>query len=392
MQSKQMKTGHLRGDLERWRRALHQIPETAFEETHTAAYVSHRLREFGLEVHCGVGGTGVVGLLRKGRSSRSIGLRADLDAIAIREQNDLAYRSRNNGKMHACGHDGHTAMLLGAARYLATSGSFDGEAVFVFQPAEENGRGALAMIEDGLLDRFPMDEIYGLHNAPQRPLGLFEMRSGATMSNEDIFTITIRGLGGHASAPQSLRDPLVCGAAIVTALQTIVARTLDPFDAAVVSVTEFTTDGARNVIPGEVVLKGDARSFSDAVRAEIEASMRRVVRGTCVAHRCTAEVVYRHEFVATVNHPEQTAAAAAAATEVVGRECVDADCQPCSGSEDFAQLLRHRPGAYVFLGTGRGEGDDAPLHNPRYDFNDDALTIGADFWVRLVERQLGART
>ena len=382
-------TGRFRGDMVRWRHALHQIPEMAFEEVRTAAFVASRLTELGIEVHTGVGRTGVVGVLRSGTSSRSIGLRADLDAIGIHERNDFEHRSGTDGCMHACGHDGHTTMLLGAARHLAASRTFDGAAVFVFQPAEENGLGATAMSDDGLFERFAMDEVYGLHNAPDRPLGQFAMRGGPTTSNEDIFVITVRGQGGHASAPQVLRDPLVCGAEIVTALQTVVARALDPRDAGVVSVTELVTDGARNAIPNEVVLKGDARSFTDAVRADIEASMRRLVDGICAAHRCSGQVEYRHEFVATVNSVAQTEAAAAAARDVVGRERVETACRPSTGSEDFAHLARERPGAYVFLGTGRGTGEDAPLHNPHYDFNDDALTFGADYWIRLVEQQLG---
>ena len=307
----------LERDMKAWRRDLHAHPEFGFEEKRTSAFVARKLREFGLdEVAEGVGGTGVVGTLRRGASNRAIALRADMDALKIAEQGDHAYRSRTPGLMHACGHDGHTSMLLGAARLLVEEGGFDGTIRFIFQPAEEWGKGALAMLDDGLMQRFPFDEIYGLHNMPGIPVGHFHTRAGPLMSAEDNFEITLRGVGGHASRPQQGNEVLVAACALVTNLQTIVSRRLSPTDTAVVSVTELITDGTRNALPGLARILGDARSFRPEVSAEIERQMRIIAGGTALTYNCAVETAYTREFVPLINDPEATDAALAAAATV----------------------------------------------------------------------------
>ena len=284
-----------------WRHDIHRHPELAFEETRTADKVAGLLQQFGIEVHRGIGNTGVVGVLRRGGSERAIGLRADMDALLIHERNDFDYRSVHDGKMHACGHDGHTAMLLGAARYLAEEGDFDGTAVFIFQPAEEHGAGARAMIDDGLFERFPVDAVYAIHNFPSLETGKFAVRAGSIMAAEDNFEITIRGFGHHAAMPHMGRDALVVGAEIVTAMQSLVARRVNPMDNAVVSFTEFITDGTVNVVPGNVVLKGDTRSLTLVVQDLIEENMARIVAGICGAHGVKHDFSYQRNFVPTIN-------------------------------------------------------------------------------------------
>ena len=373
----------LHDDLILWRHDLHQHPEFGFEETRTAAFVAEKLRGFGLEVTEGIGGTGVVGTLRRGTSNRAIALRADMDALRIRETGTQPWASRNPGVMHACGHDGHTTMLLGAARLLAEEGGFDGTVHFIFQPAEEWGRGALAMIDDGLIERFPFDEIYGLHNLPGIPVGRLETRAGAVMSAEDNFEITLRGVGGHAARPQWGRETLVAGCALVMDLQTIVARRLSPTDVGVVSVTEFITDGTRNALPGEARILGDARSFSPAVSAKIEEEMRRIAAGVAQGYALTAEMVYTREFVPLLNSAELAAAvlqaAAPVSTEV--REMIE----PMTASEDFARFLDQVPGCFSYIGNGEAS---APLHNSGYDFNDDALPHGVAVHAATVRARL----
>lgn len=373
-----------------WRHDLHRNPELGFAETRTARMIASELRAAGIEVHEGVGGTGVVGILRRGSGGGAIAIRAEMDALPIAEQNDFAYRSANPDRMHACGHDGHASMLLGAARHLAASGKFGGVATFIFQPDEENGRGARAMIADGLFERFPADAVYALHNLPGLEAGRIAVRPGPTMACEDTFAIEIAGKGAHAAMPHRGIDPIVAGAHVVASLQTIVSRALDPVENAVVSVTDFRTSGARNVIPGSVVITGDARSFSAPVGDSIEASMRRISAGVAAAHGATSDVRYDREFTATVNTPREAAIVAELGASLFGTEKVDANCPPLLASDDFGALLEHRPGAYFFLGNGVEGANGRALHNPAYDFNDCILATGAEFWVRLVETQLPA--
>lgn len=383
-------TETLHETMQAWRHDIHRHPELAFEEQRTASKVAELLTGFGLEVHTTIGNTGVVGVLKKDDSERTIGLRADMDALKILEQNTFEYRSVNEGKMHACGHDGHTAMLLGAAQYLASEGEFDGSAVFIFQPAEEHGDGAKAMIEDGLFERFPVDAVYAIHNFPSLATGKFAVRAGSIMAAEDNFEITINGVGCHAAMPHLGKDPIVIGAEVVTAMQSLVSRTLDPIDNAVVSFTEFITNGTVNVVPGQVILKGDTRSLTTAVQDHIESTMERIVSGICTAHGASYEFSYRRNFVPTINTPQEAEIAAGVASTVVGADNVVGNSRPVMASEDFGYMLQARPGAYVLLGNGEEGVGGCSLHNPAYDFNDDILSIGADFWVTLVQSQLQA--
>jgi len=374
-------------DMTSWRHYIHQHPELGFQEVNTANKVACLLQSFGIETHVGIGRTGVVGVIKKGNSSRAIGLRADMDALPIQEKNDHAYKSQRDGIFHGCGHDGHTAMLLGAAKFLAEEGKFNGIVYVIFQPSEENGLGALAMIEDGLFDRFPMDAIYGMHNMPGIPIGHFATRVGQMMTFEDNFTITITGKGGHASMPNHTIDPLVIGAEIVMALQTIVSRVVGPEEWGVVSVTEFQTDGARNIIPSTVTLKGDCRGLDPKVQARIETRMRQIVDGICLSHGATAQVEYSQEFIVLVNSENEVNNAVRAAINTVGADKVEGHCTTCSCSEDFAQFLHHIPGCFILIGNGDGE-TDMPLHNPQYDYKDENLTIGSRYWANLVQENL----
>ena len=371
-----------------WRRDVHRHPEVGFNEFRTAEKVANLLREFGLEVHTGIGQTGVVGVLRCGTSERSIGLRADMDALPIHEMNDFDHKSKQDGVFHGCGHDGHTAMLLGAARHLSQSTTFDGTVIFIFQPNEEEGRGAAAMIADGLFDRFPVDSVYGMHNMPGVPVGHFAVRKGPIMAFEDNFVITITGRGGHASMPHISIDPMVIGAEIIQALQTIVARSINPQQWGVVSVTELKTDGARNVLPSSVTIKGDTRGIDVDVQKIIEKRMREIVEGVCLAHGAKSEVEYSHEFVVMVNTDAETDAVIEAARKVAGDDCVDGHCPTYSCSEDFARMLQVKPGCYILIGNGESGSHGCALHNPSYDFNDEILSLGTHFWVSLVETQL----
>jgi amidohydrolase len=378
----------LKREMTGWRRDLHAHPEFGFEEKRTAAFVAAKLREFGLDdVVEGIGGTGVVGTLKRGSGNRAIALRADMDALRITEQSVAPYRSGNPGVMHACGHDGHTTMLLGAAKLLAGEGGFDGTVRFIFQPAEEWGKGALAMLDDGLMQRFPFDEIFGLHNMPGLPVGHFETRVGPIMSAEDNFEIVLKGFGGHAARPHSGNETLVAACALVTSLQTIVSRRLSPADISVVSVTELMTDGTRNALPGLARILGDARSFRPEVSAEIERQMRIIAEGTAAAYNVTAEVNYSREFVPLRNDAELVDEAFAAARNVFEPGNIAVAREPMTGSEDFARFLDHVPGCFVFLGNGEAS---APLHNSSYDFNDDGLLFGANFHVAMVRQRLEA--
>lgn len=380
----------LKSEATAWRHDFHRHPELGFQERRTARIVAETLTNFGLEVHTGIGKTGIVGSLTRGSAAQAIGLRADMDALPIQEVNTFAHRSIHDGVFHGCGHDGHTAMLLAAAKRLCDSGNFDGTVYFIFQPSEEDGRGALAMMEDGLFERFPMQAVYGLHNMPGIPAGQFAVRKGAIMSSEDVFEIKIRGRGGHSSMPERAIDPLTIAADVIVALQSIVSYSVAPKDWGVVSVTEILTDGARNVIPSTVTIKGDCRAMSTRTQDRIESRMRETVATITAARGAEGLVEYRNDFVVTVNTPAETDAAIAAARKVAGDPSVDADCPPCSASEDFARMLEVKPGCYILIGNGVDGHCGATLHNPNYGLNDEILTTGAAYWVALVESQLPA--
>lgn len=385
-----MDSNQFAGQLKAWRHELHQNPETAFEEHKTAAFVAARLREMGLEVSEGVGKTGVVATLTVGDGKKRVGIRADMDAINLTEASAHGHISKNKGKMHACGHDGHTVTLLGAAALLAESRDFSGTVRFIFQPAEEPGYGAKAMIDDGLLVRFPIDEIYGLHNAPSLKAGAIHTKAGAIMASEDNFKVKITGRGGHASAPHMGIDPFAAAAEIYLALQTVVSRSVNPLHPAVVSVTELYMDGAHNAIPTHVELRGDTRAYSPEDQKLIEDRMRQICEGVCAQNGAACEFSYTHEFSPTINEKACTMAAAEAAKKAVGAENVNDDCEPLMGSEDFALFLKEVPGCFLFLGSGKDHdpAKNTPLHNSTYDYNDDVLTVGADFWATLVRERL----
>jgi hippurate hydrolase len=381
----------LQPDIQAWRRDIHEHPELQYDVHRTAALVAERLREFGCdEVATGLGRTGVVGVIRGRKPAgkgdiRVIGLRADMDALPIEEATKLPYASKTAGKMHACGHDGHTAMLLGAARYLSETRNFAGDAVVIFQPAEEGGAGAAAMIKDGLLDRFAIDQIYGMHNGPGIPVGSFAIRSGPIMASTDAVDIRIEGRGGHAARPHISIDSVLVGAQLINALQSIVSRSVDPLESAVVSICEFHAGNARNVIPQTAELKGTVRTLTAEVRALVEKRVREVIDG--VAHMTGAKIDLNYErgYPVVVNHASQTDVAIRAAKEVAGDVNVH-EMPPLMGGEEFAFMLEQRPGAFIFCGNG----DSAGLHHPAYDFNDDAIVFGTSYWIKLVENTLAA--
>ena len=372
-----------------WRHALHRCPELGFELNETAGYIERQLRELGIETHSEIGQVGLVGVLRKGDSNRAIGLRADMDALKIQELNTFEYRSKTEGHMHACGHDGHSAMLLGAAEALRSL-DFDGTVYFVFQPNEEHGLGAQAMIDDGLFDRFPMDAIYGMHNMPGRPAGQLAMKPDGIMAGEDNFSLTIVGRGGHASQPHQHIDPLVISAEIILAMQSIVARSIDPAEQAVVSVTEIEADGTVNVVPSIVTIKGDCRSFKRDVSETIERRLGELAQGICQAHGAELRFSYQRVFHATTNHPAETEHALAAAQATNPAELVEYPCDAMTASDDFAHMLLEKQGAYVFIGNGSDSVGGCALHNPHYDFNDEILATGVRFWINLVQQQLSS--
>jgi len=378
-------------EMTRWRRDIHAHPELGFEETRTSDLVAQKLEEFGIEVTRGIGKTGLVGRLRVGNSPRAIGLRADMDCLPIVEANGFAHRSTHHGRMHACGHDGHTTMLLGAARHLAQTRNFDGTVHFIFQPAEEGLGGATAMIADGLFERFPCDAIFGMHNRPGLAVGKFQTRPGAMMAGGGYFDITVNGVGAHGARPESAVDPVVVGAQIASALQTIVSRNIRPVETAVVSVTRFHAGLAYNVIPDKAVLGGTVRCFSDAVMTLIENRMRRIAESVAAGFGATAELDFRRLFPVLMNHADPTQFILDCAAELVGDENVNRDMTPTMASEDFAYMLQAVPGAYIQIGNGDGEGA-CEVHNPAYDFNDAALPLGASLFVRLVERRLDRLT
>ncbi len=380
-------------DFDEWlvalRHDLHRTPEVGFHEFHTSERIARELTALGIEVARGVGGTGVVGTLTRGTRERAIGLRADMDALTLREDAAHEHVSEIDGVMHACGHDGHVTMLLGAAAVLAKDAGFDGIVRFVFQPAEEHGRGARAMLDDGLLARFPVEAMYGLHNIPGIPAGRLHTRAGAIMASEDDFAIRIHGRGGHASRPQAVVDPLVVAAEIITALQTIVARSVDPLESAVVSCTDIHTDGTRNAIPTEVVIIGDTRSYSRETQDLLERRIRQLAEHLSAAHGATCDVSYTHEFWPTINDAARAETAIRAAELTVGAENVDGACAPIMASEDFAAYGEEVPSCFVFIGNGTDAGrGGTPLHSRNYDFNDDILRVGVDFYVNLIRREL----
>ena len=374
-------------EIAAWRRDLHAHPEVLFDVHRTAGFVADKLREFGCdEIVTGLAGTGIVGIIhgRSNKNGRTIGLRADMDALPMTEKTGAPHASTVPGKMHACGHDGHTAMLLGAAKYLAETRNFDGRVALVFQPAEEGGGGGRVMIEDGLFERTGIDEIYGMHNWPGMPVGQFGIRSGGIMAATDRFYIDIEGQGGHAARPQQTIDPIIVAAQLVTALQTIVSRNLDPLESAVLSVTMIEAGEADNVISRTARITGTVRTLDGNVQDFIEARMGEFVPQFAQSFGARASIRYARGYPVTVNAPEQTAFAASVAREVAGADKVDAETAPSMGGEDFSFMLNQRPGAYIFIGNG----DSTELHTDTYDFNDEAIPVGVSYWVRLAEMAL----
>jgi hippurate hydrolase len=377
----------MHAELTGWRRDIHAHPELGFEETRTSDLVATKLAAFGCTVHRGLGKTGVVGTLRAGSSARTVGLRADMDALPIEEANAFEHRSLHRGKMHACGHDGHTTMLLGAARYLAETRNFDGTVHFIFQPAEEGLGGAKAMVEDGLFEKFPCDAIFGMHNRPSLPLGHFAVRAGPMMAGGAFFDIRVTGKGAHGARPETGIDSVMVAAHIAIALQTIVSRNAPPVETAVLSVTKIHGGDAYNVIPQTAQLAGTVRTFSRELMVLIETSMRRIAKGVAEAFGATAEVDFRFLFAPTVNDAREAEFAAGICTELVGAGKVERNPELIMASEDFSYMLEKVPGCYINIGNGAGEGG-CEVHNPAYDFNDAALPLGASFFARLVETRL----
>ena len=379
-------------EIAEWRRDLHAHPELMFDVHRTAGSVAEKLKAFGCdEVVPGIGRTGVVGVIRGRKDAaagraRVIGLRADMDALPIEEATGLPYASGTKGKMHACGHDGHTAMLLGAAKYLAETRNFGGTAVVIFQPAEEGGGGGREMVRDGLMERFGIEEVYGMHNYPGMPVGQFGMRTGPIMAAADYVSVEIEGKGGHAARPHLTVDPILVGAQIVQQLQSIVSRNVDPLEAGVVSICVFQAGSTNNVIPQTAKIAGTCRSLTEEVRDLLEKRVREIVDGAARLHGATARLSYHRGYPVTVNHPDQTAFAATVASEVAGTERVNDALPPMMGAEDFSYMLNARPGAFIFVGNG----DSAGLHHPAYDFNDEVIPLGSSYWVRLVETALPA--
>jgi hippurate hydrolase len=377
----------LQAEITAWRHDLHAHPELQYDVLRTAASVAEKLKAFGCdEVVPGLGRTGVVGVIhgRKGKSDKVIGMRADMDALPIEEETGLPYKSTVPGKMHACGHDGHTAMLLGAARYLAETRNFAGTAVVIFQPAEEGGAGGKAMVDDGLMERFKIDEVYGMHNYPGMPVGQFGIRAGAMMAATDFVSIDIEGIGGHAARPHLGIDTVLVGAQIINAIQSIVSRNVDPLKSAVVSICMFHAGNTENVIPQTAQLRGTARSLVEDVRVLLEKRLHQVVEATAAAYGAKAKLTYQRNYPVLVNHERETDFAAGVAKQIVGERLVDTSLPPMMGGEDFSFMLNARPGAFIWVGNG----DSAGLHHPAYNFNDDVIPIGTSYWVKLVETAL----
>jgi amidohydrolase len=386
------------GEIQGLRRTIHAHPELRYEETHTADLVASKLTEWGIEVHRGMGKTGVVGVLRRGSGKRMIGLRADMDALPIQELNTFDHRSRNDGKMHACGHDGHTAMLLGAAQYFALHGQFDGTIVFIFQPAEEGGAGAKAMIEDGLFKQFPVDAVFGIHNWPGMPAGYFGVTEGPIMASSNEFRIEIKGVGSHAALPHNGRDPVFTAVQIANGLQSIITRNKKPLDTAVLSITQIHAGDAVNVVPNTAWIAGTVRTFTTETLDLIESRLRKIAESTAEAYDCSVDITFHRNYPPTVNSSAEAQFAAEVMREVVGADHVDASVEPTMGAEDFSFMLLEKPGCYAFLGNGEGGHRDAGhgagpcmLHNASYDFNDQLLPVGSSYWVHLATKFLAQR-
>ena len=371
-------------ELTTLRRDFHAHPELGLEEFRTAEIVAKKLESWGIEVHRGIGRTGVVGVLRKGTGTATVGLRADMDCLAMDEQTNLPHRSQIPGRMHACGHDGHTTMLLGAAKYLAEQGKFDGTVNFIFQPGEEGAGGALAMLEDGLFERFPCDRIYGMHNWPSLPVGQFAIAPGPALAGGAFFDITINGKGAHGARPEGSIDPVLVACQLTSALQSIIARNVSPAEQAVLSITKITAGDAYNVIPQSAVLSGTARAFKREVLTLIGDNMKRMAQGVAAGFGATAEVDFRVIFAPLINDPPRVQEITDAAAAVVGEDRVERNWEPMVGSEDFAFMMEQRSGAYIFVGNG----DTAAPHHPAYDFNDECTPYGAAMFAGLVEREL----
>ena len=383
-----MKTKSLHNQLVEWRQDLHMNPQIGFEEEYASKKVASLLKDFGLEVFEGIAKTGVVGVLKKGSANKSIGIRADMDALPIHETNTFSYKSKIQDRMHACGHDGHTTMLLGAAKHLAERGNFDGTVYFIFQPDEENCFGAKTMIEEGLFTKFAIDEVYAMHNIPGMEVGTFATKKGTITSSENLFEISFEGKGGHAALPHMTKDAITIGSQIISALQTIVSRKLDPVEKGVVSVTEFITDGKKNILPGNGLIKGDARALSDKSNEIIEKNMRQLVKGICDVHGISYEVSYKTTCPVTLNESKQAESATKAAMTLLGEENSNGDCEPRMFSEDFSILSAAKPGCFVLMGNGTSGSHSKPLHASNYDFNDELLVIGSSYWAALAEQQL----
>ena len=380
----------LQQQMRAWRQHLHRYPETAFEEFQTARFIVEKLTEFGVTVHQGLGKTGVVGTLSVGDSHKAIALRADMDALFIQEQNNLSYQSCHEGKMHACGHDGHCAMLLGAAAYLSQTRQFNGTVHFIFQPAEEGRAGAKQMLDDGLFTQFPVDAIFGLHNFPGIPAGHFAVKPGVMMASFDCFEIVIKGQATHAAMPHLGNDAIIVAAQLITALQTIVSRSLNPAESAVVSITQIHAGNTWNALPESVLLRGTFRCFSVEVQSQIAAKIKQLVKAICEGFSVSFELVFNPEnlgYPVTFNTPDETATSLAAAIAVVGESAVDRQPVPSMGSEDFAFMLQQKNGCYAWIGNGSAD-HGCLLHNPHYDFNDQILSVGAAYWIKLVEISL----
>jgi hippurate hydrolase len=377
-------------DLTAWRRDIHAHPELGFEEERTSAIVAARLKEFGCEVTTGIGKTGVVGTIRVGNNPRAVGLRADMDALPMDETNTFEHASKHKGRMHACGHDGHTIMLLGAARHLAATRNFDGTVHFIFQPAEEGRGGALAMVQDGLFEKFPCEVVFGMHNRPKLDVGRFQIRSGPMMAGGGLFDIHIKGKGAHGARPESGVDPVVIGGHIITALQTVISRTLAPIDSGVISITQMHAGDAYNVIPETAVLRGTVRAFRKEVMATIKEKIERIASGIAHSLGGEAKADVRIVFPPLVNNPDEAKWIGDVAASIVGEEHVNREGSYVMASEDFSYMLEKVPGAFILIGNGGGEGG-CEVHNPGYDFNDAALPLGATLWSRVVETRLAKR-
>ncbi|MCR4269242.1 M20 aminoacylase family protein [Nitratireductor sp. ZSWI3] len=382
------RAAELQEEITEWRRDIHRHPELLFDVHRTADFVAEKLKAFGCdEIVTGLGRTGVVGIIRGSRSEGpTIGLRADMDALPMTEATGRPWASTVPGKMHACGHDGHTAMLLGAAKYLAETRNFNGTVAVIFQPAEEGGGGGNEMVKDGMMERFGIERVFGMHNMPGLPVGQFAIRPGPIMAATAEFVITVRGRSGHAAMPHTVVDPILAASQIVTSLQSIASRNVHPLDSVVVSVTKFHAGDAFNVIPDEVEMAGTVRTLKKDVAAEAEKRMRAICEGVAAAHGATVDVQYDANYPVTFNHADETVFAGAVAGEVAGTANVDTDVVPTMGGEDFSYMLEARPGAFIFIGNG----DTAALHNTGYDFNDEVIPYGVSYWVRLAEKALAA--